>query len=431
MANGKQKKSKKKVVIFSGLGVLVVALVLIAILGGSRAEIIQVQTEKAMDRTITQSVTATGSLDPEFKVVITPEVTGEIVDLPVKEGQYVKQGQLLVKIRQDAYLAQVEQSEASLQSAEATLSTNQAQLDKVKSDYDRTIELHQKNLASDADLETAKSAYLAAKGTVEAAKAQISQMQAGLKVQKDQLSKTTIYSPMDGVVSQLNDQLGDRVLGSFYSQGSNIMTVSDLKSMLAVVDVDENDVVLLSVGDTARIKIDAFGDRIFRGLVYQIGNTAVSTGTGTQEQVVNFEVKLKFIDFDPGFKPGMSCNAKIETKTLHNVVSVPIQSVTARNNMEMNQQQSGGDEAKTSNTKKKNFNSDKLKEIVFLADKGKAKTVDVVTGISDDNYIQIISGLKPGEEVVTGPYRAISRDLQNGSNIRVDNKTRTFGGANQ
>ena len=426
MANGRQKKSKKKIMFFSGLGVLVIALILIAILGGSKEEIVQVQTEKVVQRTITQSVTATGTLDPEFKVTITPEVAGEIVALPVKEGEFVKKGDLLVKIKQDAYLAQVEQSEAGLKSAKASLSMNKAQLDKVTSDYNRTKELHAKNLSSDADLETAKSNYLSAQGSYQAAQAQISQTEAALKVQKDQLSKTTIYSPMDGVVSQLNVQLGDRVLGSLYNQGTNMMTVSDLKSMLAVVDVDENDVVLLAVGDTARIKIDAFGDRVFRGLVYQIGNTAVSTGTGTQEQVVNFEVKLKFLDFDPGFKPGMSCNAKIETKTLDNVISVPIQSVTARNSMEMSSQQEGEGNASSSNTKKKKESSEKLKEIVFLVNNGKAKTADVETGISDDNYIQIKSGLKVGEEVITGPYRAISRDLHDGSNIRVDNKGKLF-----
>ncbi len=424
MANGKQKKSKKKVIIFSSLGVLVVALVLIAILGGSRAEIVQVQTEKVANRTITQSVTATGTLDPEFKVVITPEVTGEIVQLPVKEGQNVKKGQLLIKIRSDAYVAQVEQSEAGLKSAKASLAMNKAQLEKITGDYKRTKELQAKNLSSDADLEAAKSAYLTAEANYNSAQAQVTNMEAGLKVQNDQLSKTTIYSPMDGVVSQLNVQLGDRVLGSFYSQGTNIMTVSDLKSMLAVVDVDENDVVLLSVGDTARIKIDAFGDKIFRGVVYQIGNTAISSGAGTQEQVVNFEVKLKFVDFDPGFKPGMSCNAKIETKTLHNVISVPIQSVTARNSTETTGQKE--DSENKNNSKKKTIDSEKLKEIVFLVKGGKAKSVDVETGISDDNYIQVISGLKDGEEVITGPYKAISRELNDGSNIRVDNKAKMF-----
>lgn len=423
MANGKSKKSKKKVMIFSGIGVLVVALILIAILGGSRDEIIPVQIEKVAKRTITQSVTATGTLDPEFKVVITPEVTGEIVKLPVKEGQYVKKGDLLAQIKSDAYKAQVEQSEASLQNAKSSLANYKAQLDKVTADYNRTKELHAKNLASDADLETAKSNFLSTEAAYQGAQAQIKQMQAALKVQTDQLSKTTIYAPMDGVVSQLNVQLGDRVLGSFYSQGTNMMTVSDLKSMLAVVDVDENDVVLVAKGDTAIIKIDAFGNKEFKGIVYQIGNTAVTTGTGTQEQVVNFEVKLKFIDFDPGFRPGMSCNAKIETKTLNNVLSVPIQSVTARtNNFQMSE---GSSDDNSASTKKKDNGSEKIKEIVFIVKNGKAASVPVTTGISDDNYIQIDGGLKGGEEVVTGSYRAISRDLHDGANVKVE-KPKTF-----
>ena len=418
MANGKNKKSKKKVMIFSGIGVLVVALVLIAIFGGSRDEVVPVQIEKVVERTITQSVTATGSLDPEFKVGITPEVTGEIVKLPVKEGQYVKKGDLLVQINPSTYKAQVEQSEAQLQGAMASLANNKAQLDKVTSDYNRTKELHAKNLSSDSDLESAKSAYLSAKASYQGAQAQIQQMQASLKVQKDQLSKCTIYAPMDGVVSQLNVQLGDRVLGSFYSQGTNMMTVSDLKSMLAVVDVDENDVVLVSKGDTAIVNIDAFGNKQFKGIVYQIGNTAVTTGTGTQEQVVNFEVKLKFVEFNPGFRPGMSCNANIETKTMHNVISVPIQSVTARSNNMLVSENAG--ESNSSSTKKKDNSNDKVKEIVFIVKNGKAVSVPVTTGISDDNYIQVVSGLKGGEEVVSGSYSAISKELHDGANVKVE-----------
>ncbi|HUX94072.1 MAG TPA: efflux RND transporter periplasmic adaptor subunit [Ignavibacteriaceae bacterium] len=423
MAIGKQKKSKKKIIIFSTIGVLVIALALIAFLGGKRDEIVPIQIEKASIRTITQSVTATGTLDPEFKVVITPEVTGEIVELPVKEGDFVKKGQLLIKIKSDAYRAQVQQSEASLNSAKATLSMNKAQLDKVTADYNRTKQLRAKNLASDSDLETAKSTYLSAKGAYEGAQAQIQQMQAALKVQLDQLSKTTIYSPMTGTVSQLNVELGERVLGSGFSQGTNVMTISDLKSMLAVVDVDENDVVLVSPGDTARIKIDAFGDKVFKGIVYQIGNSALTTGTSTQDQVVNFEVKLKFLDFDNNFRPGMSCNASIETKTLNNVLSVPIQSVTARSNMSEAKQTQN---ASQDNQAKKKENGNKIQEIVFVVNKNKAKAVNVKTGISDDNYIQIIDGLKQGQEVVTGSYKAISTDLHDGSDVKVESKSKMY-----
>jgi len=424
MANGKQKKSKKKVYIFSGIGVLVIALVVIMILGSSREEIIQVQSEKVAKRTITQSVTATGTLDPEFKVIITPEVTGEIMELPVKEGQFVNKGQLLMRIKSDAYRAQVEQSEAGLRNAKAALEMNRAQVDKVTSDYKRTTGLHEKKLSSDADLEASKSAYLSAKANFDGAVAQVSQMEAMLKVQKDLLSKTTIYAPMSGTVSQLNVELGERVLGSGYSQGTNVMTISDLKSMLAVVEVDENDVVLVKKGDTVRVKIDAFGDKLFKGLVYQIGNSAQTTGTGTQEQVVNFEVKIKFVDFDEGFRPGMSCNAKVETKTLHDVFSIPIQSVTARNKSEM-PKTGNGDASQADNKKKEIGTADKLKEIVFVVKDNKVKTKDITTGISDDNYIEITSGLDGTEEVVSGPYKAISKDLQNGATVKMDKHGKT------
>jgi HlyD family secretion protein len=233
---------------------------------------------------------------------------------------------------------------------------------------------------------------------------------------------------MDGTISQLNVQLGDRVLGSGYSQGTDVMTVSDLKSMLAVVQVDENDVVLVHKNDTSRVKIDAFGDKVFRCLVYQIGNSAQTTGTGTQEQVVNFEVKLKFVDFDPGFRPGMSCNAKIETKTLYNVLSIPIQSVTARNKNEAPKTDA---EAIDQNGKKKESEAEKLKELVFTVKDNKAKSIQVTTGISDDNYIEIKNGLTGNEEVITGPYRAISKDLNDGSNVRIETKGKTATVANK
>lgn len=424
MANGKQ-KSKKKLFIFGGIGILVIALVIIAFVGGSKDDIVAVQVEKVMKRNITQTVSATGTINPEFKVVITPEVSGEIVALPVKEGDMVNKGDLLLKIRQDAYIAQVQQSEANLANAQATASMRKADLDKLSADFNRTKELHAKGLASDSELENARSAYLSAKAGYEGAQANVAQTEAALKVQHDNLRKTTIYSPMKGIITQLNMELGERVLGSNFTQGTNIMTVSDLNNIEAVVDVDENDVVLISVGDTARVKVDAFGDREFRGIVKQIGNSAQSTGTGTQDQVVNFEVKIKLIDTDPNLRPGMSCNAKIETARIKDVLSVPIQSVTARTpgNMMPGGGGNAGNEG-APNTKKKESN--KPQELVFVVKDGKAKTVNVTTGISDDNYIQVKTGLTGDEEIVTGSYRAISRELHNGSTVRVEKKGKAF-----
>ncbi|OGV06616.1 MAG: efflux transporter periplasmic adaptor subunit [Ignavibacteria bacterium RIFOXYB2_FULL_36_7] len=402
------------------MGVLLLALVLIAILGGSKEEIVAVQTEKVQKRDITQTVAATGKINPEFKVPITSEVTGEIVSLPVEEGDKVKKGQLLIKIKGDAYVAQKERAEASLQSANANLTMRKAELDKITQDYNRMKELHNKNLASDSELETANSNYLTTKALYQSAEANVLQSEASLKEIIDQLNKTTIYSPIDGVVTQLNVELGERVLGSGYSMGTDIMTVSDLRNIEATVEVDENDVVLISVGDTAKIKVDAFGDRVFKGAVTQIGNSAVTTGLGTQEQVVNFEVRIKLLEPDDALRPGMSCNADVETETVHQVISVPIQSVTARSDFNMEQKK---DEEETETVSASNNKTDKkIQEIVFIIEKSKAKKLNVETGISDDNYIQIKSGLSGKEDVVSGSYRAISRELNDDVTVRVENK---------
>ena len=423
MSNGKRKKSKKKLFIFGGLGLLVLILIVVVLAGGSKENIILVQSEKVQKRSITQTVTATGKIDPEFKVVITPEVTGEIISLPVKEGDVVKKGDLLIKIKGDQYMAQKDRLEASLKSSEASLQMREAELNRVTLEYDRSKELHSKALASDSELEVAETNYLSAKASYDAAAANVLQSKAQLREVLETLYKTTIYAPMDGIVTQLNVELAERVLGSGFSQGTNIMTVADLSNMEAVVDVDENDVVLVSVGDTANVTVDAFGDKVFHGVVTEIGNSAKSAGFGTQEQVVNFSVKIKLIDLDPNLRPGMSCNADIETETVSDVISVPIQSVTARTDVpeekdslksnEENGNQENGEEM---------IGKKKPKEVVFLVNNGKAKMVVVETGISDDNYLEVKKGIEEGDEVISGSYRAISRELENDSVIRVEQK---------
>ena len=422
MANGKRKKSKKKLFIFGGIGLLVLILIIVVIAGGSKENIILVQTEKVQKRNVTQTVTATGTIDPEFKVLITPEVTGEIISLPVKEGDFVKKGQLLIKIKGDQYMAQKDRLEANLKSSEANLQMRDAELIRVKLEYDRVKELHTKGLASNSELENAEANYLSAKASYEAASANVLQSKAQLREVLETLYKTTIYSPMDGIVTQLNVELAERVLGSGFSQGTNIMTVADLSNMEAVVDVDENDVVLVSVGDTANVSVDAFSDKIFHGVVTEIGNSAKSSGFGTQEQVVNFSVKIKLIDLDPNLRPGMSCNADIETETVSNVLSVPIQSVTARTDIPVNDDSLKSKEGLEENKSADMIGKRKPKEVVFLVNNGKAKLVVVETGISDDNYLQIKKGLEEGDEVVSGSYRAISRELEDGSVVRVEDK---------
>jgi HlyD family secretion protein len=420
MANGKRKKSKKKLFIFGGLGLLVIILVIITFAGGSKENIILVQTEKVQKRSITQTVTATGKIDPEFKVLITPEVTGEIISLPVKEGDVVKKGDLLIKIKGDQYMAQKDRLEASLKSSEASLQMRDAELNRVQLEYDRAKELHSKALASDSELEAAQTNFLSAKASYDAAAANVQQSKAQLREVLETLYKTTIYSPIDGIVIQLNVELAERVLGSGFSQGTNIMTVADLSNMEAVVNVDENDVVLVSVGDTTNITIDAFGDKVFHGIVTEIGNSAISAGFGTQEQVVNFSVKIKLIDLDPNLRPGMSCNADIETETVENVISVPIQSVTARTDVPVEEDSTKADDKEENGDGM--MKNKKPKEVVFLVDNGKAKMVVVEAGISDDNYLEIKSGLDEGAEVVSGSYRAISRELENDSVVRVEQK---------
>jgi len=423
MTNAARKKSKKKIIIFGSIGLLLVLLLIIAFVGGSKEEIILVQTEKIEKRNITQTVTATGTIDPEFKVIITPEVTGEIISLPVKEGDNVKKGELLIRIKGDQYLAQKDRLEANLKSSEASLRIYEAELNRVTLDYSRVKEMHSKGLASNSEIELSESSFLSAKATYESAEANVLQSKAQLREILETLYKTTIYSPMDGTITQLNVELGERVLGSGFTQGTDIMTVSDLSNMEAVVNVDENDVVLVSLGDTANVKVDAFRNDVFHGVVTQIGNSALSQGIGTQEQVVNFEVKIKLIKPDPKLRPGMSCNADVETETVFDVLSVPIQSVTVRSDFP--EEEKSEDESEDEEMTIKGNGNGKNKdpnEVVFVFDNGTAKIKKVTTGISDDNYLEIKEGLEVGETVISGSYRAISRELAEGSKVRVENK---------
>lgn len=418
-----KKFNKKKWIIISIVSILVISLILLAILGTKKDEVFLVQTELVTKRNITQVVTATGKIEPEFKVVITPEVSGEIVSLPVKEGQRVKKGDLLVKIKQDQYLAQRDRAIANLSSAKSSLNIQKIQLQRIESDYNRILELYRKGLSSDAELEAIKAQLETTKAQLQSAESTVQQMEAMVKEANENLAKTTIFSPMDGIVSQLNIKLGERVLGTGFTQGSNMMTIADLSKMVAVVDVDENDVVLISIGDSAIIKVDAFPGKTFSGIVYEIGNTAKSKGLGTQEEIVNFEVKIRIIDAnDVSLKPGMSANAEIRTETRNNVVAIPIQSVTIRGGEEQKEEEKKSEEEFVT-VEIPQAQEKKAEEGVFIIQDGKAKFVKVKTGISDDRFIEIVEGLKGGEEVVTGSYRVISRELKDGSRVRVENKS--------
>ncbi len=424
MSVQQKKKSKKKIIVFTSLGILIIAVIVVALLNSNKEKIVKVTAEKVQRRTITQVVTATGSIDPIDKVIITPEVTGEIVELQVKEGDQVKKGDLLARIKPNIYIAQRNRAQASLQSAEANLKVREATLNKAKSEYERIKKLFAKGLASQQELDNAKANFLTNEGQYLSQVSMVKQAEESLAEKEEDLAKTKLTAPLDGTISQLNVELGERVLGSGFSQGTNMMTVSNLENMEAVVDVDENDVVNVAKGDTAIIKIDAFGDEEFKGLVYQVGNSAIKTGAGSQDQVVNFEVKINLLGKNSKIKPGMSCDADIQTETHQNVLAVPIQSLTAR--IDKGNFKKGKRDFRKMKKTKKVEKKNKPQEVVFLVNGDHAKMVKVKSGISDEDYIEIVSGLKEGDKVITGPYKAVSRALEDGTKILVEKKNKSF-----
>lgn len=428
MANGK--KNKKKIFIFSGIGVVVIILILVVVLGSKKENIITVQTEKIGKRTITQIVNASGKIQPETMVKINAEVSGEITALPVKEGDKVKKGDLLVRIKPDQYQAQVDRAEAGLSSARANLNLQKANLEKVESEFKRAEELYQKSLLSDQEFIAAKTSLHSAKSQYESAQAGVRQAEASLRDARESLAKTSIYAPMNGTISQLLSELGERVSGSSFMQGTQIMTVADLNAMEARVEVGENDIILISIGDTARITIDAFPDSKFVGVVYEIANTATTKGTGTQDEVTNFQVKIRVLNKNVPLRPGMSMTADIETETKHNILAVPIQSVTTRS------PKPKGEEKQPENKDVQQTGpgfamNEKPIECIFVVENGKAKMVPVKRGINDEGYVEIVSGAVEGAEVVSGSYKAINRDLEDGSIVKVENQSKRFAMAPQ
>src|SRR6266516_945666 len=325
----KRRQGRRRKILFGSAGA-VLLLIIALIVVGKREKPIPVTTEKAIRKTIVQTVSATGKVQPETEVKISPEVAGEIIELPVDDGKQVKKGDLLVRIRPDSYKALVEQQEAAISAAKATNLQQKATMAKCEHDFKRAEDLFSKKLISEQEYNAAEAAYDVAKNTYESSLHEIERAQAGSSQARDQLSKTTIYSPIDGTVTVLNSKLGERLVATGQFVGTEVMRVADLSHMEARVDVNENDVVNVKIGDKAEVKIDAYGDRKFHGNVYQIANTGKTTGTGTQEEVTNFEVKIRIDDTDVTLKPALSCNAEIQTNQVKDVVAVPMQAVTIR-----------------------------------------------------------------------------------------------------
>ncbi len=434
---GRKRRSRRRRYIILGSICLVLLLIIVWAVASKREKPIPVTTEKAVRKTILQTVSATGKVQPETEVKISPEVAGEIIELPVEDGMRVKKGDLLVKIKPDSYKALLEQQEAAISAAKATNLQQKATMMKTEQDFKRAKDLFDKKLISVQDYNAAEAATDVAKNTYESSLHEIERAQASSSQARDQLSKTTIYSPMIGTITLLNSKLGERLVATNQFAGTEVMRVADLAHMQAVVDVNENDVVNVKLGHKAKVKIDAYGDRKFKGIVQQIANTGKTTGAGTQEEVTNFEVKIRIDDPDVALRPGLSCTADIETNMVVDAVAVPMQSVTIRTGggnlspeeIEKRKQKSAAQDKGDNNAEFVNERleksaqkeeREKLAKVVFLKNGGRAHMVKVTTGISDDTYTEIKSGIKPGEEVISGSYSAISRKLKDEAKVTID-----------
>src|SRR6266566_1941910 len=432
----KQRARRKRQIIIGAVGFFVLWLI-VSIALSKREKPIPVTTEKAVRKTILQTVSATGKVQPETEVKISPEVAGEIIELPVTDGMPVKKGDLLVKVKPDSYKALLEQQEAAISAAKATNLQQKATMMKTEQDLKRAEDLFNKKLISVQEYNAAQAADDVAKNTYESSLHEIERAQAGSSQARDQLSKTTIYSPIDGTVTILNSKLGERIVATNQFAGTEVMRVADLGHMEARVDVNENDVVNVKVGDKASVKVDAYGDRKFHGTVYQIANTGTTTGAGTQEEVTNFQVKIRVDDHDVLLRPGLSCTADIETDMVKDVVAVPMQAVTIRTGdsnlspeeIEKKKQKiatrdKGDNSAELVNERQEKVTHkeerEKLAKVVFLKKGSKAQLVKVTTGIADDTYMEIKSGIQPGDEVISGSYSAISRKLKVGAKVTYD-----------
>ncbi len=422
----------------SGLRWFLVLLLLGAAGGGgwwwfnkNKVVFITVQTEKVARRNLTEVVVATGKIQPVTLVKISPEVSGEIIDLPVKEGQRILKGDLLLKIKPDFYIANTNSADASFKSSQANLTLALANQEKARLEFERNKKLFDSKLLSESQFLEAKTAYDVTQAQVKSARHQTEVAKAALDRSLDDLAKTTIYSPLGGTISKLNSQKGERVVGTATMAGTDVMTIADLEEMEARVDIGEVDVVLIKVGQIARLELDSVRDRKFSGEVTEIANTAKATGQGTQQEATKFEVRVRVKDKEI-FRPGMSVTAEVETRYRTNVLCVPIQSVTTRMpkgaaGKDDKAAKSGAKEAYGNGDKggpagKKKDEPPKPVEVIFQHDGETVKQVPVKRGISDDSFVEILEGVTEGAEVISGGFKAINRELEDGKKVKVDNE---------
>jgi HlyD family secretion protein len=404
--------------ILIGVGVLAASAVAAkVILDRDKEEFVEVQTAPVALETIVQKVNATGRIQPKTQVRISADVSAKIIALHVEEGEFVQEGQLLVELDRERFDAAVESAEASVRAAQSNARLNEQNMLKAEKDFDRSRDIVSRNLESQAVLDSDEAAYEVEVARYQSSLDQVEQAKASLKQARDDLSKTIIYSPMTGTISDLNKEQGEIAIGSAF-QEDVIMVVADLTEMEAQVNVDENDIVGVQIGQTASIKVDALFGQKLSGTVYEISNTANMDDEGGQNQKTEFEVKISIDSEIAKLRPGMTTSADISTETKTDVVGVPIQSVAVRT---MDQLTLAGEEVADAE-KRFTADDDGFVEIVFCVESdGSVMARQVTTGIQSDNMIEIISGIEAGEEVVTGSYRAISTDLENGAQVSVNN----------
>ena len=448
MAEKKKNATKRILVILGVLLVIAVALIVglraSGIVGGQERAT-QVELAEVELRTVTQLVTASGNIQPEVEVRISPDVSGEIVELPIAEGDQVRRGQLLARIKPDFYQAQVDQASASVLQSKASEAQRRADLLNAELELNRQKALFESGAISQAAFQTAETRFETMKASYEAAQYSVQIAQARLKEASEQLSRTTIYSPMDGTISILAVELGERVVGTTQMTGTEMMRVAKLDQMEMEVNVNENDVVNVALGDTVAIEIDAYPTRTFSGIVTEIANSARVTGMGSQEQITNFPVKIRILDphnvsFDasgvddvvmdnelpvastemPNFRPGMSGTVDIYSHTVEDATAVPIQAVTVRDYMQLDEEYGGiADSLRIQG-------EEDLRRVVFVVDEeSRSRIVEVETGIADDSHYVILSGISVGDQVVTGPYRSVSRTLEPGELVEEQEPPRS------
>jgi HlyD family secretion protein len=452
---------KKKNLIRILIGLAVVLLIVFAVAKKKgwigKPDVTKVTTELVQRHTVVETVSANGKIEPEIEVKLSPDVSGEIIDLYIKEGEQVTAGELLAKINPEIYISNYDRSVAALNTQQANLANSKARLSQVKSQlvnskssFDRNYKLHNEKAISDAEFETSKSTYEVAQAevdaadeSVKAAEFNIKSAEASVKEARENLSKTSIFAPVGGTISKLNVEKGERVAGaSQFSSGTEILRIANLQTMEVKVNVNENDIVRVSQNDTALVEVDAYQNRKFKGIVTEISTSANTTGVSA-DQVTNFEVKIRILlesykdliaadkpNISP-FRPGMSATVDIQTESVANVLTIPIQAVTTRvdstkvkeaqmADKDKNGEPNNQSDEQQKETKKTNT---EMQEYAFLYSNGKVKMVKIKTGIQDNANIQVITGLKEKDEVVSAPYSAISKKLKDGDEVKkVDKK---------